>query len=63
MTRDAERVQDNGAMNDTDYMGLALWDLAMPGRGPVATYPVHDGLRARLADLYGDGRPPIRPLV
>jgi hypothetical protein len=34
-----------------DYMGLSLWDLAQP-RAPVATYPVHDGLRSRLADLY-----------
>ena len=34
-----------------DYLALTLWDLAMP-RGPVATYPVHDCLRPRLADLY-----------
>ena len=34
-----------------DYMNLKLWDVAMEAR-PLATYPVHEPLRARLCDLY-----------
>jgi serine/threonine-protein phosphatase 2A regulatory subunit B len=34
-----------------DYLTLKLWDVAMESR-PVATFSVHDGLRAKLCDLY-----------
>ncbi|EFJ50465.1 hypothetical protein VOLCADRAFT_73784 [Volvox carteri f. nagariensis] len=34
-----------------DYMTLKLWDLAKEN-APVATYNVHEHLRARLCDLY-----------
>lgn len=34
-----------------DYMNLKLWDINMEA-APVAVYPVHEQLRARLCDLY-----------
>ncbi|CAI9274939.1 unnamed protein product [Lactuca saligna] len=34
-----------------DYMTLKLWDINM-GRGPVATFQVHEHLRPKLCDLY-----------
>ncbi|XRB24580.1 serine/threonine-protein phosphatase 2A 55 kDa regulatory subunit B [Pseudoscourfieldia marina] len=35
-----------------DYMSLKLWDVAMDGRGPIATYWIHEHIRPRLGDLY-----------
>ena len=34
-----------------DYLTLKLWDVAMEAR-PLATFPVHEGLRSKLCDLY-----------
>jgi hypothetical protein len=37
-----------------DFMTLKVWDLAMPAT-PLLTLPVHEQLRPRLEELYGNG--------
>lgn len=42
-----------------DYMSVKLWDLNME-RKPLAIYPVHEPLRAKLCELY-EASPPLAP--
>lgn len=35
-----------------DYQTVKLWDLVMPQRGPVESYPVHNHLNQKLCTLY-----------
>jgi len=48
---DVRFSRDGRLLLSRDYMSLKLWDLAMERR-PVAVFPVHEHLRARLCDLY-----------
>ena len=49
---DMKFIGDGRFIVSRDYMTLKLWDVAMDGRGPIASYPVHDHLRPRLGELY-----------
>ena len=48
---DVKFSRDGGFLLSRDYLNLRLWDLRMENR-PVATFEVHEHLRAKLCDLY-----------
>ena len=48
---DVKFSRDGGFLVSRDYLNLRLWDLRMENR-PVATFEVHEHLRAKLCDLY-----------
>ncbi|XP_072997939.1 serine/threonine protein phosphatase 2A 55 kDa regulatory subunit B beta isoform-like isoform X1 [Typha latifolia] len=48
---DIKFASDGRHLLSRDYMTLKLWDINMDS-GPVATFQVHEYLRAKLCDLY-----------
>ena len=48
---DVKFTRDGGFLLSRDYLNMRLWDLRMENR-PVATFEVHEHLRAKLCDLY-----------
>lgn len=48
---DVKFSRDGGFLLSRDYLNLRWWDLRMENR-PVATFEVHEHLRAKLCDLY-----------
>ena len=48
---DVKFSRDGRYLISRDYMTLKVWDVNME-RAPVAVFPVHEGLRSKLCDLY-----------